>query len=158
MPRLLRPQRIQPQTTANAAVAQNVVQDTQIAAIQVLNTTQNSRLTALEALSLGAIPALQTLTSQHSAQISELFALTDRDRRDARRGTSTALALTTAPMPSNVGGVSYALNAATYRGEQAIGLSFAYRTNTENPFAVTGGVSYAGGDSVGARVGIAGEF
>lgn len=75
-----------------------------------------------------------------------------------KNGTSTALALTTAPMLSNVGGVSYALNAAMYRGEQAIGLSFAYRANTENPFAVTGGVSYAGGDSDGARVGIAGEF
>jgi hypothetical protein len=46
-------------------------------------------------------------------------------------------------MPSNVGGVSYALNAATYRGEQAIGLSFAYRANTNNPFAVTGGVEVA---------------
>jgi trimeric autotransporter adhesin len=146
------------QTAANSAVAQNAVQDTQIAAIQVVNTTQNSRLTALESLSLGAIPALQTLTATHTAQISELFELTDRDRRDSRRGSATALALTTAPMPSNVGGVSYALNAATYRGEQAIGLSFAYRANTENPFAVTGGISYAGGDSIGARVGVAGEF
>jgi len=146
------------QTTANAAVAQNAVQDTQIAAIQVINNTQNSRLTALESLSLGAIPALQALTATHSAQISELYALTDRDRRDARRGTSAAMALTTAPMPSNVGGVSYTLNAATYRGEQAIGLSVAYRANTDNPFAVTGGISYAGGKSVGARVGIAGEF
>lgn len=75
-----------------------------------------------------------------------------------RGGTSTALALTRAPMPSNVGGVSYALNAAMYRGEQAIGLSFAYRANTENPFPVTGGVSYEGGDSIGAPVGVAGEF
>ena len=61
-------------------------------------------------------------------------------------------------MPSNVGGVSYALNAAMYRGEQAIGLSFAYRANTENPFPVTGGVSYESGDSIGAPVGVAGEF
>lgn len=124
----------------------------------MLNNTQNSRLTALETLAVGAIPALQTLTNLHTAQISELFAITDTDRRDSRRGTATALALTTPSMPSNIGGVSYALNAATFRGEQAIGLSFAYRTNSENPFAVTGGISYSGGDSVGARVGVAGEF
>ncbi len=87
-----------------------------------------------------------------------IFALTKRDRRDARCGSATALALTGAPMPSNVGGVRYTLNASTYRGEKGIGFSLTYRANTENPFAVTGGVSYAGGDSVGARVGVAGEF
>lgn len=121
-----------------------------------MNTTQNSRLAALESLSLGAIPALQALIALHSTQ--KLFALTDRDRCDIRRGTTTALALTTEPMPSNVGGDSLARNAATYRGEQAVGLSFAYRANTENPLAVTGGVSYAGGKSVGESVGVAGEF
>lgn len=146
------------QTTANAAVAQNDVQDTQIAAIQVLNNTQNTRLTALETMSIGAIPALQSLTSLHSAQISKLFELSDRDRRDARRGTSAAVALVAAPMPSNVGGVSYTLNAATFRGEQAIGMSVAYRANMEDAFAVVAGVSYAGGKSTAARVGVAGEF
>jgi trimeric autotransporter adhesin len=109
-------------------------------------------------LSLGAIPALQSLTSLYSAQISKLFELSDRDRRDARRGTSAAVALVAAPMPSNVGGVSYTLNAATFRGEQAFGLSLAYRANTENAFAVVAGVSYAGGKSTAARVGLAGEF
>ena len=146
------------QSTANAAVAQNNIQDTQIAAIQVLNTTQNARLTALETLSLGAIPALQALTNTHSAQISELFALTDRDRRQARRGTATALALTAAAMPSTPGGVGYALNVSNYRSEQAIGLSVAIRTNGDKPFAVTGGVSFAGSKDIGARVGVAGEF
>ena len=86
------------------------------------------------------------------------FNITDRDRRDARRGTAASVALVAAPMPSNVGGVSYSLNAATYRGEQGLGLSVAYRANTENPFAVTAGVSYSGGNSVAARVGVASEF
>jgi trimeric autotransporter adhesin len=128
------------------------------AAIQVVNTTQNARLTALETLGVGAIPALQEMTQLHSAQISELFAMTDKDRRDARRGSAAAMAMTTAPMPSNVGGVSYAANVATYRGEQAIGFSFAYRANTDNPFALTGGFTHAGRESIGLRVGMAGEF
>ena len=35
---------------------------------------------------------------------------------------------------------------------------YAYRANTGNPFPVTGGVYYAGGDSVGTPVGVTEEL
>jgi autotransporter adhesin len=163
------------QTTADGAVAQNLVQDgqiaaivtvnntqnTQIAAIQAVNVTQDNRLTAVEALNLtqsNQISSLQTLTAAHTSQINDLFNITDKDRREARRGTAAAIAITTAPMPSEPGKTSYALNVANYRGEQAVGLSLAHRTSSDNPFAITAGASFAGGKDIGARVGIAGEF
>ena len=61
-------------------------------------------------------------------------------------------------MPSTPGGISYAFNVANYRSEQAAGLSIAIRTNGEQSFAITGGVSVAGSKDSGARVGVAGEF
>ena len=98
------------------------------------------------------------MSTLHSAQINELFGLVGSTRRAAQKGTATALAMTTAPMPSEPGKTSYALNVSNFRGEQAIGLSLAHRTNGDNPFAITAGASFAGGKDIGARVGIAGEF
>jgi len=146
------------QTTADAAVSQNVIQDTEIAAIQTINTAQNGRLTSLESMAGTAIPGLQALTASHSAQIGQLFAITDRDRREAQRGTATAVALVAAPMPSEPGRTSYTFNLATFRGEQAAGASIAHRFNTDNAFAFTAGVSYAGSHNTAARIGVAGEF
>ena len=146
------------QTTADTAASQNMVQDTQIAAIQTVNTMQNSRLTSLEGIVGTAIPGLQALTALHSTQIGDLYAVTDRDRRQARRGTAAAVALTAAPMPSEPGKTSYTFNLATYRGEQAAGASIAHRFMTDSPFALTAGVSYAGKGDTAARVGVAGEF
>ena len=61
-------------------------------------------------------------------------------------------------MPSTPGGISYAFNVANYRSEQAAGLSVSIRTNGEEPFAITGGVSFAGSKDIRARAGVAGEF
>ena len=146
------------QTTADAAVSQNMVQDSQIAAIQTVNNVQDNRLMSLESMAGTALPALQSLAATHSAQISDLYAITDRDRRDAQRGTAAAVALVPAPMPSEPGKTSYTFNLATFRGEQAVGASIAHRFGTDNPFAFTAGVSYAGSRNTAARVGIAGEF
>ena len=68
------------------------------------------------------------------------------------------MAMAQAPMPSNPGGVSYAVNGATFRGEHAVGASLMYRLNTQAPMAVSLGASFAGNKNNGARVGIAGEF
>ena len=146
------------QSTADAAVSRNVVQDTQIAAVQTVNNLQDNRLMSLESMAGTALPALQSLTATHSAQIGDLYAITDRDRREAQRGTATAVALVAATMPSEPGRTSYTFNLATFRGEQAAGASIAHRFNTDKPFAFTAGVSYAGSHNTAARIGVAGEF
>ena len=53
---------------------------------------------------------------------------------------------------------AYAVNGATFRGEYALGGSVSYRLNTDAPFSVNVGFSYAGNKNNGVRVGIAGEF
>jgi trimeric autotransporter adhesin len=47
---------------------------------------------------------------------------------------------------------------ATFQGQSAIGASFAHRFGSALPFALTFGISHAGGKNTGAKVGIAGEF
>ena len=136
----------------------NTAQDAQIAAVQTVNTTQNGRIASLETMTSTALPALQALAAAHSAQIGELYAITDHDRREAQRGTAAAVALTAAPMPSEPGKRSYTFNLATFRGEQAVGASIAHRFDTGAPMAFTAGVSYAGNNNTAVRVGVAGEF
>jgi hypothetical protein len=136
----------------------NIAQNAQIGVLQTVNATQDSRLTSLEAMTMTAIPALQALTATHSAQIEDLYAVTDRDRREAQRGTAAAVALTPAPMPSEPGKTSYTFNLATFRGEQAAGASIAHRFDTGAPLAFTAGVSHAGNRNTAVRIGVAGEF
>ena len=95
---------------------------------------------------------------QINGRVNVLFAITDADRRDARRGTAAAMAIGQAPMPSTPGKTSYLFNVATFPGQTATGASFAHRFGSALPFAVTFGISYAGGKNTGAKVGIAGEF
>src|SRR3546814_4751142 len=99
-----------------------------------------------------ALPSRQWLAGTHSEQIGDLYAITDRDRREAQRGTAAAVALVAATMPSEPGRTSYTFNLATFRGEQAAGASIAHRFNTDNPFAFTAGVSYAGRDRKSTRL------
>jgi autotransporter adhesin len=77
---------------------------------------------------------------------------------ESRRGIATAMAMTTAPLPSAVGRTSWAMNLAHFRGESAFGASLAHRLNTPDPLALTGGYSYGGGKAHGVRVGLQGEF
>ncbi len=86
------------------------------------------------------------------------WVLAEKARRDGRQGTAAALALASAPFPSAPGKTSYSINGSTYRSEYAFGVSLAHRLDTINPVALTGGVTFAVGGQVGARVGIEGEF
>ena len=79
-------------------------------------------------------------------------------RNEARQGIATALALSTAPLPSAPGKLSYVLNSGTFRGAIAGGGAVAYRLDTNAPLAVTAGVAGSGGGNVGMRFGIAGEL
>jgi len=90
--------------------------------------------------------------------LGTLFDLRNRDRNDAQQGIAAAMALTQAPMPSSPGGVAYAANGATFRGEYAFGASLTYRLPIDAVMALTVGAAFAGSKNNGARVGIAGEF
>jgi hypothetical protein len=78
-------------------------------------------------------------------------------RKEARQGTASAMALSTAPMPSAPGRTSWTVNAAEFNSEPGWGGSVAHRLNTSVPFAVTAGFAFSGANS-GARVGLSGEF
>ena len=79
-------------------------------------------------------------------------------REESQRGIAAAIAMGSPSMPSAPGRTSYVLNGTMYRGEHALGGSVMHRLNTNNPFAITGGVSYGGKKSTAVRVGVAGEF
>ena len=118
---------------------------------------------ALNATSTDAINGSQLFATNNRVTgledgVATLFDLRSRDRRDMKQGVASAMAMAQAPMPSNPGGISYAVNGAMFRAEFATGGSLMYRLNTENAMAVSVGVSFAGNKNNGARVGFAGEF
>ena len=149
-------------TTQIAAVeAVNTVQSGQISAIQAVNTTQSSQITAIQALNTtqaGQISALEAASASVAGDIDTLFDLRSLDRRDMKQGVASAMAMASAPMPSQPGRIAYAFNGAMFRGEYALGGSLTYRLPTRSPMAVNVGFSYAGNKNNGARVGVAGEF
>ena len=78
--------------------------------------------------------------------------------KEARQGVASAMAMTTAPMPSAGGRTAWAMNAANFRGEFAVGGALAYRFNTPIPVALTAGYAFGGDRNHGTRLGLAGEF
>ena len=104
------------------------------------------------------VQALEAGQAALSGRVDALFDLRQVDRRDNREGLAAAVALSTPPFPSAAGRTSYTLNAATFRGEHALGGAIMHRLDTESPFALTAGFSYAGNKNNAARVGVAGEF
>jgi autotransporter adhesin len=127
-----------------------------------------SQLFATNQVVAGHTSQIATLSSQVAAintnlaglqsDIDTLFDLRREDRRDMKQGIAGAIAMADAPMPSQPGGISYAFNGATFRGEYAVGGSLNFRLNTATPMAVGVGFSYAGNKNNGARVGVSGEF
>jgi hypothetical protein len=101
---------------------------------------------------------LSLVTVDSSGTLGVDISTLPRMRRDARQGVAAAVAIGYAPMPSAPGRTSYAVNVATFRGEQAVGGSITYRLPTADPIAFTAGFSHAGNRNNAARVGIAGEF
>ena len=79
-------------------------------------------------------------------------------RQESERGIAAAMAMGNAFMPSAPGRTSYVLNGVIYRGEHAVGGSVMHRLNTDNAFAITGGVSYGGKKKAAVKFGVAGEF
>ena len=101
---------------------------------------------------------LSLVTVDASGTLGVDISTLPRMQRDTRQGVAAAVAIGYAPMPSAPGRTSYAVNLATFRGEQAVGGSIMYRLPTADPVAISAGFSYAGNGNNAARVGIAGEF
>jgi autotransporter adhesin len=151
-----------------------VAEPVEAGASLAVNSSRGSRQTSSDIPAAPSRAALAALTpsavtdAQFSAlsgrvgalegRVDTLFDLVSHNRREARRGIAAAVAMTQAPMPSAAGRTSYAANSAVYRGEFGFSASIAHRLGDENPFALTAGVSHAGGKNTAARVGIAGEF
>jgi trimeric autotransporter adhesin len=125
-----------------------------ISALQVTQAIQGSAITALQ-MGFGNVNG--RLTSLESGQMA-LFDLANVNRDRADRGIAAAVAISDAPFPSAPGKTSYTGNAAMYRGKAAFSVSAAHRMDTDNPFAVTAAISFAGKGNTAARVGVAGEF
>jgi hypothetical protein len=104
------------------------------------------------------IPDLQSAQGLLADRVDILFDLRKSDRRDSREGIAAGMAMADAPMPSAAGRTSYAVNVATFRGQQAVSASLRHRLDTSMPLAVNASFSYAGNRNNGARVGVAGEF
>jgi autotransporter adhesin len=92
------------------------------------------------------------------ADAGTLFDLRQSDRRDMKSGVAAAMAMAPAPIPSGPGKVSYSVNGARFRGQNAVAGSVSYRLNTSAAIAVGAGFSYGGNKNNGVRVGVAGEF
>jgi autotransporter adhesin len=93
-----------------------------------------------------------------SSQITSLNQSIQTLRKETRQGVASAMSMGSAPMPSAPGRTSWALNTATFMGEWAAGISVAHRLNLPVNIALTGAVSTGGDNTVGVRMGLAGEF
>ncbi len=113
---------------------------------------------AVTAFSADSIANLDGRVSSLEAGLVGLNRSLTETRVEARRGIATAIAMASAPMPSAPGRTSWATNVGHFKGETAFGASLAYRFDTSRPLAITAGYSFGGGDSHGARIGLAGEF
>lgn len=107
---------------------------------------------------LGTVSGLQSSLSALGDQVTSLFDLREGDRRDFKKGVAAAVAMGSAPFPSEPGRTSYVLNGAVFRGEKAVGGSIMHRFNGDTPFAVGVGFSVAGKKNNAFRAGVAGEF
>ncbi len=104
----------------------------------------------------GSVSSLEGRVSSLESNVETLFDLTETIDRDARRGIAAIAAQAHPHFPSEPGKTSYASNVATYRGE--VGVSVGLMHRFEGDFAISAGVTYAGGNSTSVRAGIAGEF
>lgn len=92
-----------------------------------------------------------------TARVNDLESFTRDTRGEARSGIAAAMAMANAPMPSAPGRTAWSFNLANFKDAQAGSFAMTHRFDTENPFALSGAVSYSGSD-VGVRVGLSGEF
>jgi hypothetical protein len=110
----------------------------------------------IAAVSDSQFSALTGRVSYIEGQVSRLFDLSQTIDHDAKQGIAAIAAMAHPHFPSEAGKTSYASNVSAYRGE--IGFSAGAMHRFEGDFALSAGVTYAGGSSTAVRVGVAGEF
>ncbi|MEM1053209.1 MAG: YadA C-terminal domain-containing protein, partial [Pseudomonadota bacterium] len=135
-------------STASSSPVVNV-SPANVQTLAQVSTAQFDQLTGRVGVLEGRVEAIE-------GQVSTLFDLTSTINRDAQRGIASIAAQANPHFPSEAGKTSYATNVATYRGE--VGISAGLMHRFEGDFAITAGVTYAGGNSTSVRAGIAGEF
>jgi autotransporter adhesin len=113
---------------------------------------------ATDAVNMAQLNGLIQDQQGQAVLVGELFDLQRAERRNSRQGIAAAMAMGSASMPSAPGRTSYVVNAATYRGELAIGGSVMHRLSTASPFAISTAFSHASKGKNAARIGVAGEF
>lgn len=84
-----------------------------------LVTTAAAGNLGVSTLDIGLLQSTAGRIGSLEGRVDTLFDLAAVERRETNRGIAAAVALTPAPMPSEVGRVSYAANASVYRGELA---------------------------------------
>jgi autotransporter adhesin len=127
-------------------VSQLTITNNAVAAIQAVNTTQNSQIAGLQ--------AADTLAQ---SELDDLGFDLRRDRKDARAGTASALAAAALPQAMGEGRTMIAGGIGTYRGRGALAIGASHRVSGGNAvFKV--GVTYDSEEHVGANGGFGFEF
>jgi autotransporter adhesin len=120
-----------------------------------INGTDAVNVNQLTAAMASTLASANAYTNQQIANVNfDLGQL----RNHVNQGVAAAMAMADAPFPSAPGRTSYTANTAIYYGKVAFSASLSHRLNTDSPFAITGAVTYGGGNGVGGRAGVAGEF
>ncbi len=135
----------------NVRVALNSVAQVSTAQFDALSGRVNAldfRLEELDESTRGGIAAAMAFGGTMIVPDSKVLVSLNASTHQGERGF--------AAFPSEAGKTSYASNVATYRGE--VGFSAGLMHRCEGDFAITAGVTYAGGNSTSLRAGIAGEF
>ena len=120
-----------------------------------LETVRSSMIGAL-AVSDAQFDALSGRVEGLEEEVGVLFDLATTQRKETRQGIAAVTAMASPHFPSAPGKTSYASNVGYYRGE--IGVSAGLMHRFDGDFAVTAGVSYAGGKNTAIKAGVAGEF
>ncbi|NSY71847.1 hypothetical protein G6L35_26140 [Agrobacterium tumefaciens] len=115
----------------------------------------------MDAVNVNQLKAVSSQVEGLRSDMHRGFASLDnsirQNQKEARQGIAAAMAMSSAVMPSAAGKTTWATNVATFHNEFALSASVAHRLDTDNPFALSGAVSWSG-DNLGVRVGLMGEF
>ena len=151
-------------TTTNNAItaiqAVDTTQNGQIAAIQVVDTTQNGQISSIQSVNTtqnGQIGALQAADTAFASRLDNLSFNIRDSQREARAGTSAALAAAGLPQASGEGRTMIAGGIGTYRGKTAFAVGASHRLQGgQATFKV--GLTYDSEKNVGANGGFGFEF
>ena len=113
---------------------------------------------------MNVAPAILPTDAPNLSQVKDLISGTVFNTQirpvqaELRRGIAATAALPSVFMPSAPGRSAFAMNGATFAGENGMGFSYAYRLKVGLPALITAGYATSGGNEHVARIGFALEF